>query len=93
MPLSAERFAWLSAFALLMLIVAAIALSHQAAAIQGDNAYEQLSLIDGMASLPPLFPLRSRDYVGYALAIAGLMIAAGGGIGGGGKQYTTIKLN
>jgi hypothetical protein len=31
-----------------------------------------------------LFPLTSRDYIGFFLAILGLMVAAGGGIGGGG---------
>ena len=33
---------------------------------------------------PPLFPLTSTDYIGFGCAILGLMIAAGGGIGGGG---------
>jgi hypothetical protein len=32
----------------------------------------------------PLFPLTNRDYIGFFLAILGLMVAAGGGIGGGG---------
>jgi len=32
----------------------------------------------------PLFPLQSSDYIGFVLATIGLMIAAGGGIGGGG---------
>lgn len=32
----------------------------------------------------PLFPLTNKDYVGFGCAILGLMIAAGGGIGGGG---------
>lgn len=32
----------------------------------------------------PLFPLGRRDYWGFDLAILGLMVAAGGGIGGGG---------
>jgi uncharacterized membrane protein YfcA len=32
----------------------------------------------------PLFPLSKSDYYGFALAVIGLMIAAGGGIGGGG---------
>lgn len=32
----------------------------------------------------PLFPLTTADTIGFACAIAGLMIAAGGGIGGGG---------
>lgn len=33
---------------------------------------------------PPLFPLSVADQMGFSLAIIGLMIAAGGGIGGGG---------
>jgi hypothetical protein len=33
---------------------------------------------------PPLFPLSTSDRLGFFLAILGLMIAAGGGIGGGG---------
>lgn len=32
----------------------------------------------------PLFPLSTSDRVGFSLAICGLMLAAGGGIGGGG---------
>lgn len=32
----------------------------------------------------PLFPLTASDYVGFACATIGLLIAAGGGIGGGG---------
>ncbi|KAI2502955.1 sulfite exporter TauE/SafE [Fragilaria crotonensis] len=32
----------------------------------------------------PLFPLSASDYVGFAFATIGLLIAAGGGIGGGG---------
>jgi uncharacterized membrane protein YfcA len=32
----------------------------------------------------PLFPLSSNDYIGFGCAIVGLIIAAGGGIGGGG---------
>ena len=32
----------------------------------------------------PLFPLTTSDYLGFSLATVGLMIAAGGGIGGGG---------
>lgn len=32
----------------------------------------------------PLFPLTRNDFVGFSLAVLGLMVAAGGGIGGGG---------
>lgn len=43
-----------------------------------------LNLIDETEDLPPLFPLTYHDFIGFACAIFGLMIAAGGGIGGGG---------
>jgi hypothetical protein len=33
---------------------------------------------------PPLFPLSDSDKIGFILAILGLMVAAGGGVGGGG---------
>ena len=32
----------------------------------------------------PLFPLKNSDFVGFACATIGLLIAAGGGVGGGG---------
>jgi uncharacterized membrane protein YfcA len=32
----------------------------------------------------PLFPLSNNDYIGFGCAIVGLVLAAGGGIGGGG---------
>jgi hypothetical protein len=44
------------------------------------------SLIDDTAPLPPLFPLQPEAYVGLGCAIVGLVIAAGGGIGGGGTK-------
>jgi hypothetical protein len=33
--------------------------------------------------LPPPFPFPWEDYVGFGVAILGLLLAAGGGIGGG----------
>jgi hypothetical protein len=33
---------------------------------------------------PPLFPLKTSDYYGLFFAVVGLILAAGGGIGGGG---------
>jgi uncharacterized membrane protein YfcA len=42
-----------------------------------------LTLIDDAETLLPLFPFRWQDYVGYGTAILGLMLAAGGGVGGG----------
>lgn len=44
---------------------------------------------------PPLFPLSASDKLGFALTIVGLMIAAGGGIGGGGiivPIYILVRL-
>jgi uncharacterized membrane protein YfcA len=32
----------------------------------------------------PLFPLTQNDFIGFGLAVLGLVVAAGGGIGGGG---------
>lgn len=32
----------------------------------------------------PLFPLKAEDFIGFSLAALGLILAAGGGIGGGG---------
>ena len=37
-----------------------------------------------MDALPPLFPLNAADYLGLGAATLGLILAAGGGIGGGG---------
>lgn len=44
----------------------------------------QLAFIDEDEPLDPLFPLTLKDYFGFSCAVAGLMLAAGGGIGGGG---------
>jgi uncharacterized membrane protein YfcA len=44
-------------------------------------------------SHPPLFPLTTSDYMGLFFSILGLLVAAGGGIGGGGilvPIYTLI---
>eukprot|EP00522_Entomoneis_paludosa_P001993 CAMPEP_0172473606 /NCGR_PEP_ID=MMETSP1065-20121228/68941_1 /TAXON_ID=265537 /ORGANISM="Amphiprora paludosa, Strain CCMP125" /LENGTH=546 /DNA_ID=CAMNT_0013231781 /DNA_START=200 /DNA_END=1840 /DNA_ORIENTATION=+ len=42
------------------------------------------SLLDDEEELPSLFPLIWTDYLGFTFAVAGLILAAGGGIGGGG---------
>jgi len=43
------------------------------------------SLLDEDQALPGIFPLRwPQDYLGFGCAILGLLLAAGGGIGGGG---------
>lgn len=40
----------------------------------------------------PLLPMNANDYIGFACATLGLMIAAGGGIGGGGILVPTYIL-
>lgn len=86
--LSLETFAYLSVTLLLSLVLTAVLLSHHASLHRDAAAAmvhsQPLSLLDEVSPLPPLFPLRLRDYVGYALAMSGLILAAGGGIGGGG---------
>ena len=84
MVLSNERFAWISATAMAAMIASAVVVSIQSSP-NANEIYMAPSLIDETASLPPLFPLSARDYLGYGLAMVGLVIAAGGGIGGGGK--------
>ncbi|KAG7367700.1 sulfite exporter TauE/SafE [Nitzschia inconspicua] len=49
-----------------------------------------LALIDD--ELPPLFPFRWRGYLGFSVAIVGLVLAGGGGIGGGGILVPTYIL-
>jgi uncharacterized membrane protein YfcA len=44
----------------------------------------RLSVMGDVETLPPLFPLRAQAYIGFVCAVVGLIIAAGGGIGGGG---------
>jgi uncharacterized membrane protein YfcA len=42
------------------------------------------SILDEAEEIPDLFPLEFLDFVGFACTIAGLVLAAGAGIGGGG---------
>ncbi len=53
---------------------------------ENDSAYHRFlsEAGDDSNTLSPLFPLRPVDYVGLFTAIVGLMLCAGGGIGGGG---------
>lgn len=51
---------------------------------EDDGAYYQEEEFAYDEYHKPLFPLSARDYRGFFCAIIGLMIAAGGGIGGGG---------
>ena len=47
---------------------------------------------EGLAPPPALFPLTVLDLLGFACATLGLMLAAGGGIGGGGILIPTFCL-
>ena len=49
---------------------------------QQQRILEAVEFVDDMD--PSLLPLNMRDVIAFALATCGLMIAAGGGIGGGG---------
>ena len=42
------------------------------------------SLLNEEKDIPNLFPFRWQDWIGFACTVLGLMLAAGGGIGGGG---------
>lgn len=56
--------------------------------VGGDVAFSSvhriLNVVDAEEPFPPLFPFRFADYVGFCLAILGLLLAAGAGVGGGG---------
>ena len=45
---------------------------------------ERFLLVSGQDSIGALFPLTTWDYIGFCASILGLIISAGGGIGGGG---------
>jgi uncharacterized membrane protein YfcA len=61
--------------------------------IGGSNTFSRhLSLIDEDQELPPLFPFEAKDYLGFSVAVLGLLLAAGGGIGGGGILVPTYIL-
>jgi uncharacterized membrane protein YfcA len=61
--------------------------------IGGSNTLSRhLSLIDEDEELPPLFPFEAKDYLGFSVAVLGLLLAAGGGIGGGGILVPTYIL-
>lgn len=42
------------------------------------------NILEDDASFEDIFPLETPDYIGFTCAVAGLVLAAGGGIGGGG---------
>ncbi|KAG7340326.1 sulfite exporter TauE/SafE [Nitzschia inconspicua] len=56
-----------------------------------DSSWDRVLALIGN-DLPPLFPFQWRDYLGFGVAVVGLMLAAGGGIGGGGILVPTYIL-
>ena len=59
---------------------------------QQQQQQHKVTLMDEDEDLPPLFPFRLQDYVGFGVAVFGLLLAAGGGIGGGGILVPTYIL-
>eukprot|EP00540_Astrosyne_radiata_P020084 CAMPEP_0116865202 /NCGR_PEP_ID=MMETSP0418-20121206/25266_1 /TAXON_ID=1158023 /ORGANISM="Astrosyne radiata, Strain 13vi08-1A" /LENGTH=574 /DNA_ID=CAMNT_0004500547 /DNA_START=44 /DNA_END=1769 /DNA_ORIENTATION=- len=57
---------------------------------QGDLSWHSRSLADNDYEM--LFPLSPRDVAGFTVACVGLILAAGGGIGGGGILVPTYIL-
>ena len=73
--------------ALASLALAAVAGTIAYASHRQDDisTHRRLSLLDEDETLPGLFPFRwPQDYLGFGCATLGLLLAAGGGIGGGG---------
>jgi hypothetical protein len=79
----------ISFFVLLLLLVVVGAEAREKVDPEGEATVEHhnsiystriLTLIDQAESLPPLFPFRWKDYLGYGVAIFGLLLAAGGGV-------------
>ncbi|GMH92529.1 hypothetical protein TrST_g7246 [Triparma strigata] len=59
----------------------------------GKNALTGHKYTSIFVDPPPLFPLTSRTILGFTLSVFGLLLAAGGGIGGGGilvPLYTLV---
>jgi hypothetical protein len=76
-----RRVSYGSVAALACWIGACILLSFQCM----ERGGQVITTDTSRSALPPLFPITLRNAIGFACAIAGLIIAAGGGIGGGGK--------
>lgn len=92
MPMSSfGRFQWLVASTVTIIAATLLAFSNVTASTvptkirSDDRRLSGNSLIDEDEELPSLFPFRwPQDYLGFGCAIVGLLLAAGGGIGGGG---------
>jgi hypothetical protein len=99
-PHNNNKTALLSLALMVLLILTAIAasqyvsshLSHKGMVEIVDEHNNMPSMIDETATLPPLMPLQAREYVGFSCAILGLVVAAGGGIGGGGRNDSMFDL-
>ena len=69
----------------LALLAVAGTISYTSHRQDAFNMHRRLSLLDEDEALPGLFPFRwPQDYLGFGCATLGLLLAAGGGIGGGG---------
>ena len=63
-----------------------------AAPAKGSDADRALrgTILEDDATFSDLFPLETVDYIGFACAVAGLILAAGGGIGGTSNSRETF---
>lgn len=77
-----EKFRRVASLALVVLIVAVVLQSVYSERVSTD--IEEYSVPNSFSPHKKLFPLDSYDYLGIGLICIGLMIAASGGIGGGG---------
>ena len=58
--------------------------SSSGAVASPSSSSSSSTLFDEDQYIPTLFPLLPLDYIGFTCMIIGLILAAGGGIGGGG---------
>ena len=58
--------------------------NHKYGATDYSNILDSQHQLDAAIDHKPLYPMNNSDYFGIALICVGLMIAASGGIGGGG---------
>lgn len=58
--------------------------ADEAVSFPGARRGLKETMFDEERGFEDLFPLEITDYIGFFCAVAGLVIAAGGGIGGGG---------
>jgi hypothetical protein len=80
-----RRIAAISSSCALVAASSILILTQTTRPLKDLQTHRRLGIIDEDQDLPSLFPFRwPRDYLGFGFAILGLLLAAGGGIGGGG---------